>query len=76
MGVDDCKKDPIEIALQGIDKLKSFFRSLGMPVSLGEVGISEDAFEEMAEKCAIFGDIGNFVCLNKKDIIEIYRLAL
>lgn len=63
-------------ALEGIEKTKSFFSSLGIPVTLTEAGISSDRFEEMASKATERGPLGNFVKLNREDVREIYKLAL
>jgi alcohol dehydrogenase YqhD (iron-dependent ADH family) len=46
-----------------------------MPVSLKDAGIEDNRFEEMAEKCTVFGPVSNFVKLEKSDVIEIYKLA-
>jgi len=60
---------------EGIKRLKAFYRSIGMPVSLKEAGITEKRYEEMAEKCTVFGPVGNFMKLDKTDVIKIYELA-
>jgi alcohol dehydrogenase YqhD (iron-dependent ADH family) len=69
--------NPEKTALEGITRLKEFFKKIGLPVTLPELGIAEERFEEMADK-ATAGDtktLGNFVKLKKQDIIEIYKLA-
>ena len=60
--------------------MKSFLRSIGMPINFAEIGAKEEDIEEMAHK-ACFGNggsgtIGGFVKLNKEDVINIYRLML
>jgi len=65
-----------EIALRGIARIQSFFRSIGLAVSLEELGINSEKFEEMAEKELQWGPIGNLMKLNKKDIVEIFKIAL
>ncbi|NLK87191.1 MAG: iron-containing alcohol dehydrogenase [Clostridiaceae bacterium] len=67
--------DPEKTALEGIAKLEDFFRSLGLPTRLADAGITEDRFEEMAEKCVGSGTIGGLKKLDKNDIVNIYRLA-
>ena len=49
-------------ALCGIACTKAYFASIGLPTSLGEIGIGEDAFVYMAGNCRKFdGDtVGNF----------------
>ena len=49
--VDFHFSSPEEIALEGINRMMNFFKSIGLPVTLREAGISDDKFEEMAGKC-------------------------
>ncbi|HHT65080.1 MAG: iron-containing alcohol dehydrogenase [Caldicoprobacterales bacterium] len=70
-------ENPERTALQGIEKLKGFFASIGLPVTIQQLGVEDDRLEEMADKCTD-GDkktLGSFVKLGKKDIFEIYKLA-
>ena len=73
--VDFHFSSPEEIALEGINRMMNFFKSIGLPVTLREAGISDDKFEEMAGKCTNFGQhtVGNFVKLTRDDIINIYK---
>lgn len=73
-------KNPVNTAKAGIEKLKQFLKSIGMPINFSELGAKEEDIEEMAHK-ACYGDggdgtIGGFVKLNKEDVINIYRLML
>ena len=76
MGVDTSSMTDEQVALAGIDELKKFFASLGLPTSLKEVGADESSIDEMVQKCSIFGKIGNFVKLDESDIRKIYEMAL
>ncbi|MCM1321043.1 MAG: iron-containing alcohol dehydrogenase [Bacteroides sp.] len=71
--------DAESTAMEGIKAMESFFVSIGMPVSIGALGIdlSEAQIEELAEKCSFNGTrtIGSFPPLNKADMAAIYRLA-
>lgn len=69
-------KDLEGTALKGIEALKNFFKEIGLPVSLEDANISDDRLEEMASKRTENGTIGNFVKLNKEDVLNIYRLAI
>jgi hypothetical protein len=64
-------------ALEGIERLTNFFKEIGLPVTLRELGITDDRLEEMAAKCTQSDAItvGNFVKLNKKDVFNILTLA-
>ena len=77
--VDDV--DAHEAAMLGIEATENFFRSLHMPVSLGElkgVGVqSEEGLQELALRCSYqkTRTIGSFRVLGYDDMLEIYRLA-
>ncbi|HOQ76836.1 MAG TPA: iron-containing alcohol dehydrogenase [Thermoclostridium sp.] len=70
-------RNPEETALKGIEKLKAFFSSIGLPVSLSEAGIDDSRLEEMADKCTSSDThtVGGFVKLNKQAVYEILKLA-
>ena len=71
--------NPTETIVRGIDALRSFFSSLGMPATLGDIGIKEQDFRAIAEKTKKFdpvkGTVGNFIGLKNEDIVEILKLA-
>lgn len=76
-GIDE-HKDKYDIAKEAIEKTKEFFLSLGIPMTLREVGIGEENLEKMA-KAAIEhkgGVVGNFKPLYFEDILAIYKRAL
>ena len=73
--VDTDLNDLESTALEGIARVEAYYREIGLPVRLSEIGIGEDRFEEMAAKCSEDGPIGKFRELKKNDIIGIYRLA-
>jgi alcohol dehydrogenase YqhD (iron-dependent ADH family) len=66
---------PEATALAGIRSLEAFFRLLGLPITLAELGVPTDRLEEMARKCTERGSVGNFVKLGQQDVLAIYRLA-
>ena len=62
---------------EGLNRLKAYYRSLGLPVRLSEVNIGGDRLREMAEKCVMGrGTIGDFKELGAEDVYNIYMLAL
>ena len=63
------------IISEAIEKQKAFYRSIGMPVSLSELGISDNRYDIMAEKAMRHGSLGGLKKLTKEDVVEIYRLA-
>ena len=78
----NCEMDfenPEATALAGIEAMENYYRSIGMPTNLRELGfVPDDAcIEEMAEKCTFFGSrtLNDFIPLYREDIAAIYRAA-
>lgn len=77
--VRDEEMDVEALALAGIDATEAFFRSLGMPVSLSEVGVGAEGIEPMLDAIEFFGDdqaIGSVMRLSREDCAEIFRRAI
>ena len=74
--VDQDFASPERTALEGIKRMKTFFSSIGMPVTLGELKIPADRLEEMAEKATSRGPLGNLEKLYKEDVLAILKSAL
>ena len=70
--------NPMNTALAGIQTTEDFYKSLGMPVTLKELGVERDRIEEMAEKCTNMGQrkLSGIVELGREEIIEIYGMAM
>lgn len=72
-------QDEKELALRGIEKTENYFRQIGMPVSLAELGIlpSDDEIREFAMDATM----GNTVRLSRlkplsaDEVYEIYQMA-
>lgn len=80
MGVDWSLRDQEAVALEGIERLRQFFRRLGLPITLPELGIDNSKLELMARKATRieFGPerpLGAFRMLNWQDVLEIYKLS-
>ncbi|MBE6936158.1 MAG: iron-containing alcohol dehydrogenase [Ruminococcaceae bacterium] len=80
MGVRGSYRDEDAIVMEGIARLRKFFREMGLPGSLSELGIGEDRLEEMAKKCtgAAFGEehpVGGLKKLYWQDVLAIYNLV-
>ena len=79
-----CEMDfdnPERTAREGIEALRSFLISIGMPRNFEELGAREEDIEQMAYTCCYgkgneSGMIGGFVPLNQKDVEEIYKLMI
>jgi len=71
----DENLDKYEIAHKSIEETKKYFVSLGIPSTLREVGIEEEKLEEMAKQATVRGSLGNFLPLDSKDVLNIYKAA-
>jgi alcohol dehydrogenase YqhD (iron-dependent ADH family) len=68
--------DPVNTAREGIAALEAFFKRLGVPTTLEEIGVVDDSrFEEMADKYLSIGPYGDIKQLTKEDFISILKLA-
>lgn len=72
----DKNLDKYEIANKAIECTSNFFKELGIPSTLREVGIGEENLEEMARKSATPPMLGGFMPLNPEDVLKIFKLAL
>jgi alcohol dehydrogenase len=62
-------------ALEGIKRLESFYKEIGLPTRLKDVNIPDTKLEEMAKKGADGKSLGNFVKLGEKDVLNILKIA-
>lgn len=69
---------PEVTALEGIRRLERFFTDIGLPTRLSHADIGSEHLDEMAAKCRMTnGDsVGQLVKLTRRDVLEIYKLAL
>jgi len=64
-----------EKGLKFIQELREFYKSIGAPVTLKEVGVKTDDLEKMADNAALQAPLGKLAKLNRDDILNIYKLA-
>ena len=71
--------DPEQTALRGIEGMEAFFKEIGMPISLNELGltISEQDIKMLASSAAkaCGGKKGSARVLYEEDMAKIYRMA-
>lgn len=65
-----------EVGLEGIERLRAFWTSIGAPSRLADYQIDADQIEVMAAKATPNGPIGRTRRLTAADVAEIYRLSL
>ena len=69
--------DPEADILAGIEKTKEFFKSIGMPTTLRELGIYEDSFEALANNAMFKGKrvLKDIVTVDYEMALKIYKEA-
>ena len=69
-----------ETALRGIGALEDFFRRIGMPTNLRELGVdaSDEDLALMAHKCAVGvdGAMGSAKLLREEDMLSIFKASV
>ena len=79
MGVQDQGQGNEQIALEGIARMEAFYRRIGMPVNMRELGIepTEEQIQAMTRSCAAAagGKKGSAKVLYPEDMAAIYRMA-
>jgi len=80
MGVEASYRQPEAIIEEGIARLEEFYKKLGLVLTLSELEIKEDAFEEMAKKATgeFFGKehgLGGLKRLMWQDVMAIFNLC-
>ncbi|MDR0362306.1 MAG: iron-containing alcohol dehydrogenase [Planctomycetota bacterium] len=73
-------EDPEETAVNGIDAMERYFKQIGMPTTMKDLGVSEvtdERIREMAEKCSRGGKrkLGSMRVLGKDEMRAIYEMA-
>ena len=75
-GVDSYDYTEEERALILSDKLRDFFKELGIATTLSELNIDEKSFEVMAKRATRNGTVGHYVPLDADKFQSILKLAL
>lgn len=74
--VDPTGKTDEETAMEGIEKLRQFWDSIGAPARLADYDIDDSRLLEMVDKTLINGEFGNFKKLKHEDVLTIYQNSL
>ncbi|WP_226529162.1 iron-containing alcohol dehydrogenase [Metabacillus niabensis] len=74
--VDQAGKDDRTVALEGIERLREFWSSIGAPSRLKDYNINDENMDLMADKAMVNGEFGNFNKLNKEDVVAILTASL
>ncbi|MDQ0975324.1 alcohol dehydrogenase YqhD (iron-dependent ADH family) [Neobacillus niacini] len=75
-GVNPEGKTAEEAGLEGIQKLREYWNSIGAPERLADYNIDDSKLELMVDRAMVYGEFGNFTKLNREDVLAIYRESL
>lgn len=75
-GVDPAGKTDEETAKEGIDRLSSFWKQIGAPVSLADYDIDDSKLELIADKAAVNGPLGGYAKLSRDEVLELLKVCL
>ncbi|PKC52376.1 Dehydroquinate synthase-like protein, partial [Rhizophagus irregularis] len=75
-GVSAEGKTAEEIALEGIERLREFWISIGAPSRLADYEIDDSQMDTLVEKAMINGPFGNFSLLQANDVRKILEMSL
>lgn len=75
-GVDPSGKTKEEAGMEGIERLRAFWNSIGAPSRLNDYGIDAGKLDLMADRAMARGEFGKFKKLNRDDVLDIYRASL
>jgi len=69
------KDDNLEAGIEGINRLKEWFASIGSPVSLGEANIPEEDIEKIAENAHVLAQAWGLQDYTEEIIVDILSLC-
>lgn len=74
MNVNAAGKTEQQVAKEGVQKTKEYFKSIGAPVTLTEIGVKKEDLDGIADKVLLTG--GGYKALSRDDIYNILVRAL
>jgi len=75
-GVSEEGKSDRDVALEGIEKLRAFWTSLGAPERLADYDIDDEKLDLMIDRAMKRGPFGNFRKLEHDDVEAILKMSL
>ncbi|MDW0117621.1 iron-containing alcohol dehydrogenase [Sporosarcina thermotolerans] len=75
-GVNPEGKSDEEIAIEGIDKLRAYWTSIGAPERLADYGIDGTKIDIMAKKAAVNGPLGRYAQLSEEEVKTLLEASL
>jgi alcohol dehydrogenase YqhD (iron-dependent ADH family) len=59
--------------MEGIEKMRGFWTSLGIPKTLSEAGVDASILPTAAKQAVRFGSLGAMKALGEKDVLAILK---
>jgi len=81
MDVETADKTDLQIIDEGVAAFRDFLETIGVPTTLGQVGITEDDLDQIADGVVrvSFGPDGNLACnppVSRDDLLDVLKQAL
>lgn len=73
-GVDPAGKTEEELAAEGLDAMEAWMREIGCVMSAGELGMTEDMVEDVADSTLIMQ--GGYHALTRDEVVQVLRESL
>jgi alcohol dehydrogenase YqhD (iron-dependent ADH family) len=73
--VEHDEASPDRTAREGIRRLRAFWKGIGLPGTLSDMGVGADRLDEMARKGTENGPVGHFVELGNAEVRAILEIA-
>lgn len=73
-GIDPEGKSDEELASAGLDAMEAWMREIGCVMTTGELGVTEDMLEDIADSTLIMQ--GGYHVLTREEVIEVLRASL
>lgn len=76
-GVEYKEGEEMAAAEKGIELTEQYYKEIGMPIRLSDLGIGDEGIDEMTEKCTFMGTrtLPSYIALGKKEIKDIFELC-
>ena len=72
--IDDTNKSKEEVALEGLNAMKTWMNELGLIMNISELGATKEMIEDLVNATIILE--GGYKLLNKEEIKEIFIKSL
>jgi alcohol dehydrogenase YqhD (iron-dependent ADH family) len=72
-GIERKGGSDLDVGMEGIEKMRGFWTSLGIPKTLSEAGVDTSILPTAAKQAVRFGSLGAMKALGEKDVLAILK---